>query len=66
MSDTPQNYNKAYASGLTGSLSLIIAWIWNTFIPEHPMPAEVAIAMSTFLSTLAVFFTPHGQSGDTQ
>jgi hypothetical protein len=61
---TPGNH-KAIAAGVVGSSALIIVWFWDIFVPAHPMPAEIGIAISTLLSTLAVYVIPHGGNPST-
>lgn len=60
MSDPTPGNNKAVAAGMVGSFALILSWGWDILVPAHPMPAEVGIAISSLLSTMAVYLIPHG------
>ena len=47
MSDKPQTKRvNASAAVAGGSGTVVIAWLWNTFLPDYPMPAEVAAGMA--------------------
>ena len=37
------------------SVASVIAWTWNTFLPEHAMPAEVAGAMGGLVGPLVAW-----------
>lgn len=50
--------NKALAGGLAGGVTIILAWILDTFVHVE-IPAEVATAFTTLLSTVAVYLVPH-------
>lgn len=43
---TPVNRVNASAAVAGGSGTVVIAWLWNTFLPSYPMPAEVAAGMA--------------------
>ena len=52
---------KVVAGGIAGSISIILVWALNaTLFKGNPMPAEVAAALTTVLSSVAAYFTrPH-------
>lgn len=51
---------KVIAGGLSGSMTLILVWMLNTYaLPEaKPIPAEIAVAISTVLSFAVSYFVP--------
>jgi hypothetical protein len=57
---SPPGYGKAYAAGAASSASIILIWLWNTFVPAHQLPVEVSGALQALIVTLAVIYTPHG------
>lgn len=38
-------------AGTSGGVAL--AWAWNTYVPSHPMPAEVAVALAPMVGYTA-------------
>lgn len=58
-------YGKISGGGAAGAGALLIVWAWNSFMPAHPMPAEVGSALTILLMGLGVYFTPHGAVGGT-
>lgn len=52
--------NKAWAAGFASFGSIIIVFVWNSFMPSHPMTIEVSGALEGFLTILSVYLTPHG------
>lgn len=57
----PPGNNKAIAAVISGALSTIVIYILNQFI-HPPLPAEIAGAISTVLTTAAVWLVPHGDA----
>ena len=52
-------FNKAMQSvGVGGGLGVVIAFFWDMFFPETPMPAEVAAALAGILAALANLVMP--------
>ena len=50
---------KAYAATAAGSLSTILVYVVDQFMP-HPLPPEIVAAVQTLVTVAAVYFTPHG------
>ena len=56
-------YNKLTAAGLGGALSTIGVWVWHTYVdPDVTIPNEVAMAIATIFSSIAVLFAPANKS----
>lgn len=43
-------------------VSLVIVWLWNTFLPQHTIPAEVAASLGAVVSALAGYFAKGGKA----
>lgn len=54
------NPNRKYAQTAFygGGISVVLAWAWNTFLPQYQMPAEVSAALGSVLSSLAARLMP--------
>jgi hypothetical protein len=50
-------YAKALGSGLAGAVTLIA--VWGLGLAEVDVPAEVALAFQTVITTAIVFFLPN-------
>lgn len=50
---------KAYAALISGAICTILFWAWSSFLPTHPMPAEVQGAVQTLAMVLAIWKVPH-------
>lgn len=49
---------KVAHSGVAGAGSTVaLSWLWNAFVPEHPMPTEVAVAMTPMIGGVVAFLT---------
>jgi hypothetical protein len=35
-----------------GGLAVTISWLWSIFVPDHPMPTEVAMFIGPFLAAI--------------
>lgn len=47
----------ATGGGLGLSLSVVLTWLWNSYMPENQMPAEVSAAVGSILTLgLAAIF----------
>ncbi len=51
--------NKAIGAILAGSASVILTYVLNAYI-HPPLPAEIGQAIQTLLTTLVVYYVPHG------
>jgi hypothetical protein len=49
---------KVTFGGLAGACSIVLVWLWNTFLPSHMMPAEVASGVTTILSFVVSYLVP--------
>lgn len=51
---------KVTAGALAGSLSAILVWTLNTYVTvERPIPAEIAVAVTTVLTFMVSYFVPN-------
>ena len=50
---------KVMAGGLANALSTVVVWTLNSFLlpAEKPITAEIALALTTILSFIAMYFT---------
>ena len=51
--------NKAVAAGLAGAVTTIVAYVLDQFV-KTPIPLELVAAIQTVITTLLVYFVPHG------
>jgi hypothetical protein len=48
--------NKVQAqSASAASVAVVIAWLWNSFLPEYEMPAEVAASLGAFVGPVGAW-----------
>ena len=55
---TGMDANKAVAAGMAGGIATILAWVLHQWGGVE-MPAEVAAAVTTVISTGAAYLVPH-------
>jgi large-conductance mechanosensitive channel len=51
--------NKAVGAVLAGALTTIVVYLLNRYI-QPPLPSEIGQAIQTILTTVVVYFVPHG------
>jgi CDP-diglyceride synthetase len=51
--------NKAIAAVIGGAVTTILVWVLNTYAHAN-IPAEIAGAGQTLITTALVYFVPHG------
>jgi hypothetical protein len=47
-----------FGAGIGLPLAVIITWMWNSFMPESQMPAEVSAALGSLLTTAVGWIVP--------
>ena len=57
--DPKQGVNKTIASGLAGAASIILVYVIDQFV-KTPLPAEIVAAVQMLVTTLIVWYVPHG------
>ncbi len=52
--------NAKLGTGAAGGVGLgvVLVWLWNSFMPDQPMPGEVGAALGGFLGPLVNRFLP--------
>lgn len=54
--------NKMVAVGLSGAVTTIVVWAWNSFQPTHILPAEIVAAVQTVVVFLSGYFMPNADA----
>lgn len=54
---------KVAFGGLAGAISVLLVWLYNTFVsPGQPMPADLAAILTTVLTFIVAYFVPPADS----
>lgn len=62
--DTSQNgYGKLAGGSGAGALAVFAVWAWNSFLPAHPLPAEMAAILTVVFTSLGTYLIPHNAIG---
>lgn len=56
-------YGKFTGASGAGAAAFFFVWAWNSFLPSHAMPAEMAAALAVAFAALGAYVVPHTAVG---